>query len=93
MRDVILAYEQQHHYENRLKSFSDQYADVERRLTISEQVFRGLSLLVTDLGRIGILAAALVASLATSRSGITTVGTSTSWPRSTSACSYPYPAS
>jgi ABC-type multidrug transport system fused ATPase/permease subunit len=74
MRDVILAYEQQHHYENRLKSFSDKYADVERRLTISEQVFKGLSLLVTDLGRIGILAAALVASLATSKSSITTVG-------------------
>jgi ABC-type multidrug transport system fused ATPase/permease subunit len=62
-RDIILAYEQETRYVRELDALSSQYADVDKKLEVSEERYRGASTLITDIGRIAILLVALLLSL------------------------------
>jgi ABC-type multidrug transport system fused ATPase/permease subunit len=58
-RDVIAAHEQGPRYAKELQALAGEYGDCERRLSVRDQVFRGLSTAVMDAGRIGVLVVAL----------------------------------
>ena len=58
-REILVAYEQQDWYVDKLKAATRDYAEVDRQLNIAETRYDGLNSLVTDMGRVLILATAL----------------------------------
>jgi ABC-type multidrug transport system fused ATPase/permease subunit len=73
-RDIILAHEQETRYVRELEALSSDYADVEKKLEVSEERYRGASTLITDVGRIAILVVALLLSLGFGASAISSIG-------------------
>ncbi|WP_326541368.1 ABC transporter ATP-binding protein [Pseudorhodoferax sp.] len=59
-REILAAYEQQDVYARKLDVIGTEYADIERRLEVGEQRFRGLSSLLMDFGRVAILLLAVL---------------------------------
>lgn len=73
-REILVAYEQQDNYAKTLDELTDGYAEVGRKLAVSEQVFNGLSQLLSDYGRILILILALALALLLGQSSISNIG-------------------
>lgn len=73
-REILVAYEQQDKYAKKLDYITDEYAEVERRLEVGEQKYKGLSELLTDYGRILILLLALALALFLGQSAISDIG-------------------
>lgn len=68
-REIILAYEQQGHYGDKLEGYTRGYADVGRSLDIRQKLYELSSRLVTDYGRMIILLVGLLVTLGISRRG------------------------
>jgi len=73
-REIIVAYDQQQKFEHRLDTLSLDYASVDRRLDIWEQVYGGGSQFVSDFGRIAVLCLGLVIIILTNKSGLSNIG-------------------
>jgi ABC-type multidrug transport system fused ATPase/permease subunit len=73
-REILLAYEQQDRYGRTLDSITKEYAEVERKLAVSEQKYNGFSQLLTDYGRISILLLALGLALFFAGSAVSNIG-------------------
>ncbi len=73
-KEIVLAWEQQARYASKLDDYTARYADVDRKLNVSEAVFNNLSTLLTDYGRIAVLVMALVLALSFSGSAISNIG-------------------
>jgi ABC-type multidrug transport system fused ATPase/permease subunit len=73
-KDIILAYEQETHYEQELEKLSAQYAEIDKRLEVSDETYNGASNLISDLGRIAILVVGLIFSLRLGPSAISSIG-------------------
>lgn len=68
-REIILAYEQQGHYGDKLEDYTRGYAEVGRSLDIRQKLYELSSRLVTDYGRMIILLVGLLVTLGVSRRG------------------------
>ena len=73
-REIILAYEQQENYAEKIDLIGRDYASLNRELHVREEVFKGFSKLITDYGRIIILFIALVLALYLDRNAISSIG-------------------
>jgi ABC-type multidrug transport system fused ATPase/permease subunit len=73
-REIILAYEQQHRYSNKLDLITRDFAKIERTLEVKEQVFRGCSALISEYGKMIILVLALIITLGLSKSAVNNIG-------------------
>jgi len=59
-RELILAWEQQKQYEEKIDNLADDYAEVERSLDVKQSSYDALSRWLFDLGRVGVLVVALL---------------------------------
>jgi ABC-type multidrug transport system fused ATPase/permease subunit len=73
-REILLAYEQEDAYVRKLDTLTNTYAEVDRRLAVSEQKYTGLVQLLSDVGRILILLLALALALVFGQSAIGNIG-------------------
>jgi ABC-type multidrug transport system fused ATPase/permease subunit len=66
-RELILAYERQDDYRDKLDGYTKGYADVVRKLSIKEKLYSLMSRLITDYGRMIILLVGLLVTLGLAR--------------------------
>lgn len=73
-REILVAYEQQDEYAKKLDNITEEYAEIERKLEVGEQKYRGLSELLTDYGRMLTLLLALALAVYFGQSAISNIG-------------------
>jgi ABC-type multidrug transport system fused ATPase/permease subunit len=73
-REILVAHEQQDAYCNKLDRYTDDVAEVMRHVTVREASYEGASRLISDYGKMFLLALALVLSLVISRDAIGDIG-------------------
>lgn len=73
-REILAAYEQQEVYADKLDRIGSEFADIERRLEVAEQRFRGLSQLLVDYGRVAILVLAAVFAAYFGQASVSNIG-------------------
>jgi ATP-binding cassette, subfamily B, heavy metal transporter len=73
-RDLILAYERDRHYQTRLLTDADEYGRLEQKLAWHEELFRGFTGVLFDLGRILILLIAFVVAFTRDSEAISDIG-------------------
>lgn len=73
-RDILVAHEQQDVYSEKIDSYTNEMAELNRQLTVREAIYRGLSSLISDYGKILLLTLALILTLVISGDAIGDVG-------------------
>lgn len=73
-RDLILAYERDDHYKERLLADADEYGRIEQKLAWHEEFFRGLTSVLFDVGRILVLLIAFIIAYTRDSAAISDIG-------------------
>lgn len=69
-REILLAYEQESRYAEKIDGYTRSHADLEKSLSTREAFFKGLVNLAEDYGRLFVLATALILALAVDKENI-----------------------